>query len=106
MQLTEQNTGSQSDGHTLSEESPNSYNFLNEPIKGTPFNKTLFEGKWFITWGKWRLSGELEKEEEIEEYMEEQKWNLMCAYMIALQQEARKYDKLGETPPEEAEVTK
>jgi len=100
----DQNIGLPLDGTTTSEESQNNSRFFSEEIEGTPFTAVGLEGKWFISWGEWRISDELETREAIDEYMEKQKWNLICAYMVALQQAARRYDRLGETPPEQNEI--
>jgi len=104
MQATEANTGLLLDGHTSSEENPNNLRFSSEPIKGSPFSAVMQDDKWCITWGMWRVSDMLESREEVDIYMEEQKWNLMCAYMVALQQAARRYDKETEKTPEEVEL--
>lgn len=103
----ENNTGLSFSTQKSSEEDQNNSTYLvsREPIKGSPFEKTNSDGKWFISWGMWRLSDELEEEEDIPVYMEEQKWNLICAYMIAIQQEARQYDK-GVGITQEAEGAK
>jgi len=101
----DQNIGLPLDGTTTSEESPSSSRFSSEDIPGSPFTAVMEEDEWFITWGRWRVSDKLKSREEIDTYMEEQKWNLMCAYMVALQQAARQYDRLDETPPEQEMLT-
>lgn len=104
MQATHQNIGLQSDGHTLSEENQNNSRYSSEEIKGSPFTAVQQEDEWFITWGRWRVSDVLSSREEIDTYMNEQKWNLMCAYQVALLQAARQYDKEGPATPEEKEI--
>jgi len=98
----DQNIGLPLDGTTTSEESQSSSRFFSEEIAGTPFTAVMEEDEWFITWGHWRVSDKLDSREEIDKYMEEQKWNLMCAYMVALQQAARRYDLETPITPEEA----
>jgi len=105
MQATEANTGLQLDGHTSSEENPNNLRFFSEEIKGSPFTAIMQEDEWFITWGTWRVSDVMKSREEIDVYMEEQKWNLICAYMVALQQAARRYDKETVVTAEEQALT-
>lgn len=104
MKPQDQNIGLPLGGTTTSEENQNSSRFFSEEIKGSPFTAVQQEDEWFITWGRWRVSDVLKSREEIDVYMEEQKWNLMCAYQVALLQAARQYDKEGPVTPEEKEI--
>lgn len=51
-----------------------------EEIKKTPFNIIKAEGKCFIALGKWRLTEDMPREE-IEKYLEENKWNIIVNIM-------------------------
>jgi len=87
------------------EENPNNSRFSSMEIKGSPFTAVMQEDKWFITWGTWRISDYLDSHEELEKYLDEQRWNVICAYMVALQQAARRYDKEMQATPEEQMLT-
>jgi len=63
------------------------------------------EDKWFIAWGMWRISDELESREKVDIYLRDQQYNVLCAYMVALQQAARRYDKEMAVTPEEQMLT-
>ena len=100
-----ENTGQQLSEQQQSSEDLNNSRYFSEEIKGSPFTAVCEEEDWFITWGMWRISDKLKSREEINTYMSEQQWNLICAYSVALQQAARRYDKEMTTTPEEQALT-
>ncbi|AXH73114.1 MAG: hypothetical protein [Microviridae sp.] len=87
------------------EENPNNSRFSEEPIENTPFSMVMQEDQWMICWGTWRLSDILKSKEEVLEYLEKKSWMVICAYCVALQQAARRYDKEMAITPEEALLT-
>jgi len=89
----------------MSEQNPNNSRFFSEEIENTPFTAVMQEDDWMICWGTWRISDVLKSKEELYEYLEKKHWMVICAYCVALQQAARRYDKEMQATPEEQMLT-
>lgn len=64
------------------EKKDNSHSFKREAVEGSPFTKIYEEDHgWYLVMGDYRLTNEHETEEELEEFLKTNMWNIMVVMM-------------------------
>lgn len=83
----DQNIGLSLDGHTSSEENQNNSTsslIEHQELGNTPFTAVRHEDDYFITWGKYKLSENMESWEECKDHLIMNMWDVISNYTVAI----------------------